>query len=210
MGPCARSRSESPSRAGLPAPACAFSPRRDGHRQHDHLGGGGRSAHPGGRAEPCRARRGALGTPRSRASATWSSALSTRTRPIPPTRSTCSRRWAASTSLRCAASLGAAVPKAPALLDGVISCTAALCAARLCPNALGYPRGHPRIKRTRKPGAPSRARHKGAPRRRHALGRGRGRHGVSPPSGFGAARVPGWEDVHGDWHGCLRAFRGGK
>ena len=43
-------------------------------------------------------------TPRSRVSATWSSALSTRTRPIPPTRSTCSRRWAASTSLRCAAS----------------------------------------------------------------------------------------------------------
>ena len=34
--------------------------------------------------------------------------------------------------------LGAAVSKAPALLDGVISCTAALCAARLCPNALGY------------------------------------------------------------------------
>ena len=27
MGPCVRSRSESPSRAGLPAPACAFSPR---------------------------------------------------------------------------------------------------------------------------------------------------------------------------------------
>ena len=76
------------------------------------------------------------------------------------------------------------------------------------PQRLGLPRGHPRIKRTRKPGAPSRARHKGAPRRRHALGRGRGRHGVSPPSGFGAARVPGWEDVHGDWHGCLRAFRG--
>lgn len=43
-------------------------------------------------------------TPRSRASATWSSALSTRTRPIPPTRSTCSRRWAASTLRRCAAS----------------------------------------------------------------------------------------------------------
>ena len=38
------------------------------------------------------------------ASATWSSALSTRTLPIPPTRSTCSRRWAASTSRRCAAS----------------------------------------------------------------------------------------------------------
>ena len=31
-----------------------------------------------------------------------------------------------------------AASKAPALLDGVISCTAALCAARLCPNALGY------------------------------------------------------------------------
>lgn len=43
-------------------------------------------------------------TPRSRASATWSSALSTRTRPIPPTRSTCSRRWVASTSRRCAVS----------------------------------------------------------------------------------------------------------
>ena len=76
------------------------------------------------------------------------------------------------------------------------------------PQCLGLPRGHPRIKRTRKPGAPSRARHKGTPRRRHAFGRGRGRHGVSAPSGFCAARVPGWEDVHGDWHGCLRAFRG--
>ena len=86
----------------------------------------------------------------------------------------------------CGFYLGAAASKAPALLDGVISCTAALCAARLCP------------KRTRKPGAPSRARHKGTSRRRHALGRGRGRHGVSAPFGFGAARVPGWEDVHGD------------
>ena len=38
----------------------------------------------------------------------------------------------------CGFYLGAAVSKAPALLDGVISCTAALCAARLCPNALGY------------------------------------------------------------------------
>ena len=60
------------------------------------------------------------------------------------------------------------------------------------PQRLELPRGHPRIKRTRKPGAPSRARHEGTPRRRHALGRGRGRHGVSAPSGFGAARVPGW------------------
>ena len=76
------------------------------------------------------------------------------------------------------------------------------------PQRLGLPCGHPRIKRTRKPGAPSRSWHKGTPRRRHALGRGRGRHGVSTPSGFGAARVPGWEDVHGDWYGCLRAFRG--
>ena len=38
----------------------------------------------------------------------------------------------------CGFYLGAAASKAPALLDGVISCTAALCAARLCPNALGY------------------------------------------------------------------------
>ena len=38
----------------------------------------------------------------------------------------------------CGFYLGAAASKAPALLDGVISCAAALCAARLCPNALGY------------------------------------------------------------------------
>ena len=38
----------------------------------------------------------------------------------------------------CGFYLGAAASKAPALLDGVISCTAALCAVRLCPNALGY------------------------------------------------------------------------
>ena len=38
----------------------------------------------------------------------------------------------------CGFCLGAAASKAPALLDGVISCAAALCAARLCPNALGY------------------------------------------------------------------------
>ena len=38
----------------------------------------------------------------------------------------------------CGFYLGAAASKAPALLDGVISCTAALCAARLCPNAMGY------------------------------------------------------------------------
>ena len=38
----------------------------------------------------------------------------------------------------CGFYLGAAASKAPTLLDGVISCTAALCAARLCPNALGY------------------------------------------------------------------------
>ena len=38
----------------------------------------------------------------------------------------------------CGFYLGAAASKAPALLDGVISCTAALCAARLCPNVLGY------------------------------------------------------------------------
>lgn len=38
----------------------------------------------------------------------------------------------------CGFYLGAAASKAPALLDGVISCTAALCATRLCPNALGY------------------------------------------------------------------------
>ena len=108
----------------------------------------------------------------------------------------------------CGFYLGAAASKAPALLDGVISCTAAPVRGAPVPQRLGLPRGHPRIKRTRKPGAPSRARNKGTPRRRHALGRGRGRHGVSAPSGFGAARVPGWEDVHGDWHGCLRAFRG--
>ena len=104
-----------------------------------HLGGGGRSAHAGRTRGASSGAARASRTPRSRASATWSSALSMRTRPIPPTRSTCSRRWAASTSRRCAASsLGAAASKAPALLDGVISCTAALCAARLCPNALGY------------------------------------------------------------------------
>ena len=38
----------------------------------------------------------------------------------------------------CGFYLGAAASKAPALLDGVVSCTAALCAARLCSNALGY------------------------------------------------------------------------
>ena len=38
----------------------------------------------------------------------------------------------------CGFYLGAAASKAPALLDGVVSCTAALCAARLCPNVLGY------------------------------------------------------------------------
>ena len=38
----------------------------------------------------------------------------------------------------CGFYLGAAASKAPALLDGVISCTAALCAACLCPSVLGY------------------------------------------------------------------------
>ena len=107
----------------------------------------------------------------------------------------------------CGFYLGAAASKAPALLDGVISCTAALCAARLCPNALGYLVG---THASSEPASRELLRElgiKAPPRRRHALGRGRGRHGVSAPSGFGAAYVPGWEDVHGDWHGC-RAFRG--
>ena len=111
MGPCARSRSESPSRAGLPAPACAFSPRarwasatRPPRRRWPQCSSGRTRGALSGAARGSR-------TPRSRASATWSSALSTRTRPIPPTRSTCSRRWAASTSRRCAASTWGPPPR---------------------------------------------------------------------------------------------------
>lgn len=108
----------------------------------------------------------------------------------------------------CGFYLGAAASKAPALLDGVISCTAALCAVRLCPNALGYLVG---THASSEPASQELLRELGIKAPLVAgmhLGEGAGRHGVSAPSGFGAARVPGWEDVHGDWHGCLRAFRG--
>ena len=116
----ARPRRRAPSRRG-----------RDGHRQHDHLGGGGRSAHPGGRAEPRRARRGALGrlarAQARRGRVRYRRELARSRRP--------DRRALEGGRLR---HRGDAASKAPALLDGVISCTAALCAARLCPNALGY------------------------------------------------------------------------
>lgn len=140
MGLCARSRSESPSRAACSRRRAPSRRGRDGHRQHDHLGGGGRVLIRADARSLVGPRRGALGRLARAQAPTWSDArYRTRTRPIPPTRSTCSRRWADSTSRRCAAShLGAAASKAPALLDGVISCTAALCAVRLCPNALGY------------------------------------------------------------------------
>ncbi len=124
---------------------------RDGHRQHDHLGGGGRSAHSGGSAEPRRARRGALGrltrAQARRGRACYRRELARSRRP--------DRRALEGGRLRHRGDvrllpggrglegavgfyLGAAASKAPSLLDGVISCTAALCAARLCPNALGY------------------------------------------------------------------------
>ena len=109
----------------------------------------------------------------------------------------------------CGFYLGAAASKAPTLLDGVISCTAALCAARLCPNALGYLVG---THASSEPASQELLRELGIKAPLDAgmhLGEGAG-DGVSAPSGFGAARVPGWEDVHGDWHGCLRAFRGRK
>lgn len=131
-------RSESPSRAGLPRRRAPSRRGRDGHRQHDHLGGGGRSAHPGGRAEPRRARRGALGRTLARKRDVVERAIDANSPDPADPIDVLSKVGGFDIAAMCGFYLGAAASKAPALLDGVISCTAALCAARLCPNALGY------------------------------------------------------------------------
>ena len=208
MGPCARSRSESPSRAGSPAPACAFSPRARWASATRHLAAVAAVLIQAD-ARSFVGRGAGLSDARSRASATWSSALSTRTRLIPPT----DRRALEGGRLRHRGDVrllpggrgleGADAPRRGHILHGGPVRGAPV------PQRLGLPRGHPRIKRTRKPGAPSRARYKGTPRRRHALGRARAPWRICP---FWIRRCActGWEDVHGDWHGAYEHFEAGK
>ena len=190
MGPCARSRSESPSRAGLPAPACAFAA--------GEMGIGNTTTSAAVAAVLIRrtrgassARRGALGrlarAQARRGRARYRRELARSRRP--------DRRALEGGRLRHRGDVrllpGGRGLEGAGALDGVISCTAALCAVRLCPNALGYLVG---THASSEPASRELLRElgiKGTPRRRHARAR-RGRHGVSAPSGFGAARVPGW------------------
>ena len=48
------------------------------------------------------------------------------------------RRLILSSAAMCGAFLGAAAARRPAVIDGLISAAAALCAVRLCPNVRGY------------------------------------------------------------------------
>ena len=170
MGLCARSRSESPSRAGLLAPACAFAAGEMG------IGNTTTSAAVAAVLIRADARASSRGAGLSDASLARKRDVVERAidanspDPADPI-DVLSKVGGFDIAAMCGFYLGPRPRRRRRSSTGHILHGGPVRGAPC--QRLGLPRGHPRIERTRKPGAPSRARHKGTPRRRHARARAR-------------------------------------